>query len=62
MSPSIGDNYNFNILYLWANGGYFDDIAYAVDESSFYIRPTIVINGKANVLGTGTINDPYIVS
>lgn len=61
MSPSIGDNYNFNILYLWANGGYFDDIAYAVNDSKFYMRPTIVINGKANVLGTGTINDPYIV-
>lgn len=62
MSPSTGDNYGFNIFYLWADGGSFDDIAYAANESSFYMRPTIVINGKANVLGTGTINDPYIVS
>lgn len=62
MSPSTGDNYGFNIFYLWADGGGFDDIAYLANESSFYMRPTIVINGKANVLGTGTINDPYIVS
>lgn len=59
MSPGRSDI--FTVLFLWDNGGSFDDIAYAVNESSFYIRPTIVINGKANVLGTGTINDPYIV-
>lgn len=60
MSPGRSDI--FTVLYLWDKGGSFDDIAYAADESSFYIRPTIVINGKASVLGTGTINDPYIVS
>ena len=60
MSPGRSDI--FTILFLWDKGGSFDDIAYAADESSFYIRPTIVINGKASVLGTGTINDPYIVS
>lgn len=59
MSP--GRSNAFTVLYLWDNGGPFDDIAYAANESSFYMRPTIVINGKANVLGTGTINDPYIV-
>ena len=60
MSPGRSDV--FTILFLWDKGGSFDDIAYAADESKFYMRPTIVINGKANVLGTGTINDPYIVS
>lgn len=59
MSPGRSDV--FTVLYLGDNGVPFDDIAYGANESSFYIRPTIVINGKANVLGTGTINDPYIV-
>ncbi len=62
MSPGRAEGNTLQVEFVWNDVTGLDCIAYSADESRFGVRPTIVINGKANVTGTGTINDPYIVS
>ena len=61
MSPATAVSRGaFNMLYLWPEGA-FDDITYLCYESRFYIRPTIVIDGKSSFTGTGTVSNPYVI-
>lgn len=61
MSPATAVSRGaFNMLYLWPEGA-FDDITYLCYESRFYIRPTIVIDGRSSFTGTGTVSNPYVI-
>ena len=58
MSP--GNPIDETPIYIYSSGG-MDSFVYGGTENIYYVRPTLVLNGKLSVTGSGTKSNPYSV-
>ena len=60
VSMSPGNPIDATPIYIYSDGG-MDSVAYGGSENIYYVRPTLVLNGKLSVTGSGTKSNPYSV-